>query len=231
MDIHKPKPVHNLREFLSEISVVVIGVLIALTAEQIVESIHWRHAAQEADAAMRKELTQDDGPQAFERLAQTHCIDGQLDAMQAALLAERDAGTPFRPAPLRVPTYYTWDSDAYHQALASSTLSHMSTERAYAWSSPYTLMADMDAASLREANDYSELRMVAAAPAHPSEQMRVQLLSLIARTRGDNAILTEKVEHFIRYAAEPGVTFTAAQKELQLKDHRAIFPGCAQIVP
>lgn len=230
MDIHKPKPVHNLREFLSEISIIVIGVLIALTAEQVVESIHWRHAAQEADAAMRKELTEDDGPQAFERIAQSHCIDAQLDTLQAALLTERDTGAPFRAVALHIPTYYTWDADAYHQAMASSTLSHMSTARAYAWSSPYTLMADLDAASLREANDYSELRMIEVAPPHPSDPMRVQLLALIARARGDNALLTEKIGHFIEYSAQPDVTYTRAEKEMQLKNHRGIFPGCAQTV-
>lgn len=39
VDIHKPKPVHSWREFLSEIGVIVIGVLIALGAEQAVESV------------------------------------------------------------------------------------------------------------------------------------------------------------------------------------------------
>src|SRR6185437_9249744 len=33
VEIHKPKPVHNWREFLTEIGVVVIGVCIALAAE------------------------------------------------------------------------------------------------------------------------------------------------------------------------------------------------------
>lgn len=37
MDIHKPKPIHNWREFLSEIGVIVLGVLIALGAEQSIE--------------------------------------------------------------------------------------------------------------------------------------------------------------------------------------------------
>ena len=33
MEIHKPKPVHNWRELLTEIGVVVIGILIALSLE------------------------------------------------------------------------------------------------------------------------------------------------------------------------------------------------------
>ena len=36
MEIHKPEPAHNLREFFSEVAVVVVGIFIALAAEQAV---------------------------------------------------------------------------------------------------------------------------------------------------------------------------------------------------
>lgn len=45
MDIHKPKPVHNLRQFLSEIAVIVIGVAIALAIQQRAERLSWQPAA------------------------------------------------------------------------------------------------------------------------------------------------------------------------------------------
>lgn len=56
MEIHKPKPIHNWREFLKEIGVIVIGVSIALAGEQAVE--HWREHSQymESRDAMRTEL-------------------------------------------------------------------------------------------------------------------------------------------------------------------------------
>ena len=42
MDIHKPKSIRNWREFLTEIGTIVLGVSIALAAEQAVEWWHWR---------------------------------------------------------------------------------------------------------------------------------------------------------------------------------------------
>ena len=48
MDIHKPKAAHSLREFLIEIGTIVVGVLIALAAEQTVQTMHERRAATEA---------------------------------------------------------------------------------------------------------------------------------------------------------------------------------------
>ena len=42
MDIHKPKPWHGVREFLKEIGTIVIGVLIAIAAEQTAEAFRLR---------------------------------------------------------------------------------------------------------------------------------------------------------------------------------------------
>ena len=47
MDIHKPKPVHTWREFASEIIVIVIGISIALGAEQVVEGFRQRHQVEQ----------------------------------------------------------------------------------------------------------------------------------------------------------------------------------------
>ena len=42
MHIHLPKPLHGWREFLGEVGIIVIGVLIALGAEQVIEDIRWQ---------------------------------------------------------------------------------------------------------------------------------------------------------------------------------------------
>ena len=60
MHIHKPKPLHGLREFLSEISVIVVGILIALALEQTVEALHWRQVRQ-AEVRLRADLEYDVG--------------------------------------------------------------------------------------------------------------------------------------------------------------------------
>ena len=56
MEVHA-KAVHSWRELLSEIGVIVIGVIIALGAEQAVEAIHWRHKVADAEEAMSRELS------------------------------------------------------------------------------------------------------------------------------------------------------------------------------
>jgi hypothetical protein len=57
MEIHKSKPIHNWREFLKEVGIIVLGVSIALAGEQAVEK--WREHRQYAEArqAMFDELS------------------------------------------------------------------------------------------------------------------------------------------------------------------------------
>lgn len=59
MHAHKPKPVHSWREFATEIAVIVIGILIALSLEQMVENWHERKLYREAREAMHDELNYD----------------------------------------------------------------------------------------------------------------------------------------------------------------------------
>lgn len=52
MHFHLPKPLHGWREFVGEVGIIVIGVLIALAAEQLVEDWRWHQKV----AIVRKSL-------------------------------------------------------------------------------------------------------------------------------------------------------------------------------
>src|SRR5690348_4788874 len=56
MDIHKPKPIHNLRELGTEIGVIVVGILIALGLEQAVETWHTNERTEVAQQAVDTEV-------------------------------------------------------------------------------------------------------------------------------------------------------------------------------
>ena len=87
----KASPWHGWRENLREIVIVVIGVFIALVAQQAVEAWDWRQKVDVAEAAMRDELLSDDGPQMVQRLAMHNCIASLLDRIRAAVKADRRA--------------------------------------------------------------------------------------------------------------------------------------------
>ncbi|MGZ3246395.1 MAG: hypothetical protein ACXWI4_07640 [Croceibacterium sp.] len=55
MHIHLPKPLHGWREFVGEVGIIVIGVLLALGAEQAVEALHHRSQVHEMAGKLRAE--------------------------------------------------------------------------------------------------------------------------------------------------------------------------------
>ena len=85
MHFHLPKPMHGWREFAGEVGIIVIGVLIALGAEQVVETLRWHREADEAIASIKNEVT-DHYFSASEALRATPCIDRQLEILEAGLL-------------------------------------------------------------------------------------------------------------------------------------------------
>ncbi|HEX8840750.1 MAG TPA: hypothetical protein VF757_00475 [Sphingomicrobium sp.] len=77
MHVHLPKPLHGWRAFAGEVGIIVLGVLIALGAEQFVESLHWRHQVHETRNAIDAELSHDLAALRF-RLNQRGCVAQRL---------------------------------------------------------------------------------------------------------------------------------------------------------
>jgi hypothetical protein len=95
MDIHKPKPWRGVREFLKEIGTIVIGVLIALGAEAVVQKVHEDRLSDEAREAVRGELNVNITNLALRSLVEP-CMVRQIDEI-GALLDQADAGGSVPP--------------------------------------------------------------------------------------------------------------------------------------
>jgi len=131
MHVHKPKPVNSFREFLSEIGVIVVGIVIAVLLEQAVEAVNRSREVSEAREALHAEIYEN-----AERLKltieQNTCLEQQLDAYAA--WARGGAKPPpyraFAPA-LKVEV---WD------AIKASAVAHMPLKERIHLSSFYGLM-------------------------------------------------------------------------------------------
>ncbi len=93
MDIHKPRPFHNWREFFKEYVIIVLGVATALAGEQAVE--HWREHRQylESREAMRFELASNIAAWVY-RPVVSACAAGRI-AEISALLDKAEKREPF----------------------------------------------------------------------------------------------------------------------------------------
>lgn len=231
MDVHKPKPVHGWRGFLGEIGIIVIGVLIALAAEQAVEALHWRHKVAEAEAAMRLELRDDDLPQAYARVAITPCLNPSLDAIQAMV---ETSGDRARVAALTVaykPLFRTWDAQAWQVALASDAASHMSPSRMIKWSIAYRLVPIIDDANLAERSQLSRLRAGGAAPGQLSPLERERILTAVQDLRASNNGMYFAGLILLRVASDAGVRMTDPARRQALEDMRTRYGSCVATPP
>src|SRR6476620_8693784 len=92
MHLHLPKPLHGWREFVGEVGIIVLGVLIALGAEQVLEAIHWRREAEATRDALNIEAA-DNLQAAVTRTQLQPCVDQRLREI-AIILPDQAAERP-----------------------------------------------------------------------------------------------------------------------------------------
>jgi hypothetical protein len=142
MDIHKPKPWNGVREFLKEYLIIVVGVLTALGAEQVVENVHWARRVGETRAQLNAELSAD-ALNGLEWLSHAPCFDAQLAALREGVAQARRTGTFHAPARRYAPALDVFKTDAWLNARSLQVSDHMSPHEMADYSSVYFFPAEL----------------------------------------------------------------------------------------
>lgn len=226
MEIHKPKPIHGWREFLLEIFVIVLGISIALGAEQIVENIHWQHKLHEAEAAMRLELQDDDLPQANMRIAVARCLDDRLTEIETKI----QSGTDRNQLAALLETYdmngLSWDSEAWNVTVAGDIGAHASAEQMIRWSLPYRLMPRLNALNADEYATLPELRTIryGRGPLTAAEEERI--IAAVEKLRALNLAILDFAAGVINHSVHNGVEPSPEISADYVARARAQFGDC-----
>src|SRR4051794_15624621 len=93
MQLKLPKPLRGWREFVGEVGIIVLGVLIALGAQELVESWQWRQEVRAERASLTEEVSDSLSIIAV-RTAQVPCVDRRLAEIRSILDRHR-RGQPF----------------------------------------------------------------------------------------------------------------------------------------
>jgi len=123
VEIHKPKPVHSWREFLTELGTIVLGICIALAGEQILEELRWQKQVQQARQVIATEMAYNlDG--AIWRMRTVNCVEQRLDTL-AKILDEASRSGSLPPVGyIWQPPAHMWRSGAWESVVASQTAVH-----------------------------------------------------------------------------------------------------------
>jgi hypothetical protein len=154
MHVHLPKPLHGWREFAGEVGIIVLGVLIALAADSLIERENWRQKVKLADANMHVEIERN-RTNAAQYAILAPCADKVLDRMTADLIKGNTAdliklhaiGEPFVTEP--------WTATAWEAAVAGQIGEHMDAHRFLDYAEAFRRSAMMTDMQFRLRDNYA----------------------------------------------------------------------------
>ena len=212
MHFHRLKPLHGWREFIGEVGVIVLGVLIALGAEQAVEWFHWQSKVHEAEAAIGRDLALTSDV-ASERIAIARCSDDRLALLRSAILTsgdhwntilpEKTDGVSFRNqtylAPVRL-----WNTQVWDSLVADGTAAHFDTERARTYALLYHTIQLLAADNQDELNAEPALAILGDKNIGLSADAKLGLIRIVDELRNKNRFITSTSRQILRRIEDVG---------------------------
>lgn len=223
---HIPKPLHGWREFAGEVGIIVLGVLIALSAEQVVEYLRNLAELRKAEDAMRSELRDDNLPQAFIRAAVYPCYSAQLNAIEDAVAsANRTKFVALSKA--YNPVFRTWDDQAWKAALASQVLVNAGSSRMIDWADAYIPIPILSQTAKEESDELSRLSTRLDGIGPISADQRQRLFQVVSDLRHFNRGMTVSSLLFMNVLSARGLTLSPQKRQQLLSEARQTYGACA----
>ena len=244
MRLDLPKALKGWRKVAGEIAIIVVGVLIALGLDQYVQGRQWRQQLQQAEEAFQWELglgAQD----AYERLAIQPCLQSRIVELAERLNREEPRWSAL---PLKLSTKYyrnvlpvvyrppnrTVFMDAWNNALADQTLTHMSPERSAQFSGLYKARSEFG--RLQELELQAAGRLTPLAYDRPLDaDGRREMLVILAEIDRANTLLIRNSEEMLaalnRFGVKFGKANVAAMRKEVLEVQRDYRGSCVQDLP
>ncbi len=228
MEIHKPKPVHGWRELLSEIVVIVIGVSIALAAEQLIETLHWREQVQGAHRTLAADMSNVLG-MAAEREGFSSCLDQHLnhladDIDEASRTGRLPPQGAIHGAPRRL-----WRLNGWDGLVAAGIGPHLTREELLRVSQMAFYLSLAEQANADENAQWTRLyAMVGPGRAAETGELN-DLRAALSAARGDAKSLRLAAAQIARMIE--GTDIVSKDEEQQAKDAYLNGPNHARCIP
>ena len=202
MHFHLPKPLHGWRAFAGEVGIIVIGVLIALGAEQIVEVAHWRGEVTTFQQSLDSEVALDLGTYEY-RMKENGCVERRLDELQAWLQSWR-AGRPFKlSGPIGIPASLNTNTSVWGSR-SSEIVSHMPPGAMFAYADLYDEFSNNETHRFDERSAWLDLAEFDGATELDHRDL-MRLKGLITRARLRDQRITGNAVNFFKKAARMGI--------------------------
>jgi len=202
MHVHLPKPLHGWREFFHEVGIIVLGVLIALGAEQIVSGFHDYSEAREARDNIHAEIAENLSELAS-REATSTCIDRRLDEV-AALIAHSRQANYRRPSWIGRPQVWPMIDAKWSAASSAGRATLLSRSELASYGVIYRNLALVQQVEMEEQTTWAHLRALEYLDPIPADAV-VPLTMALTEARLDTWLVRIHFRRSIVLAARLGI--------------------------
>ena len=171
MDLHVPEgPARSIKDFLIHIVIVIIGILIALGLEQLVEAHNHHRIAEQAVEGFKRELADD--AKAMEEVMQ------EMSKLRAEIRAEIVNLESQTPREIHYPgfTYNVISTASWDTAVATRALADLPYDEAHAYADAYGTFRLFEEIERKELASWQEMRLYGTDPAKLTADQRRTLI-------------------------------------------------------
>lgn len=211
MEIHRPKAIDSWREFLVEVGIIVLGVVIALAAEETVQHYNTRHEVAVVTDSLDDELS-DALFSALERIKFDPCHKQSLARLEE--LSDRDEPT-LSASDAASPPLRLWSSSAWEAAVASGTIEDMPHDERNAYARLFSFVRSLSAWNERERQLWA-LVDAYDRPRPTTPDSRRRFADTVAQLRALNEQITAASRQFVD-AARPLHLRVTNEEQAQLQ--------------
>ena len=202
MHFHMPKPVHGWRDFVGEVGIIVLGVMIALGAEQALEAWHWRGEVRDFKEAVDQELDSD--VNVFrDRVDQTPCLLRRLDQLEKWGTAWETGGQPLLKTKIGRPSYLSPQTNVW-ASRTTDVVSHLSLKDRLAYAALYDSVSSYNINRAAEGAVWVQIQGFSHVRRLDDEEV-ARLRSLIDQARESNAFFVGNFGTFTKKAESLGL--------------------------
>jgi hypothetical protein len=215
MRFRLPKPMRGWREFGGEVGIIVLGVLLALGAQQVVEAIHNREAIAQLRSALRAELADDRGRWEDMR-ASDPCTLQRLEALNQWATTAPAQAKLVRPFVLRL---WNMHSSAWDVAKTSAATGNIPLDERLTYAELYGAIDNWREYFAEERANSIELSALLENADQPDSRRQIRFYvakaRVLARRRADNYPYFFKRFDALKIAPDPSqITITRDPKAL-----------------
>lgn len=198
MEVHKPKhPIHGLRELLKEIGIIVLGVLIALGAEQAVEALHHREIVRRGEEALGDNFARFVQYKAEADL-EAPCMSARAAELRAILDSAAKTRRLGRIGPIPQPYPLPWQIDTWEAMVASGAAPYLPNDKTVLYSRIAMSGIDLYDVATGEWADWGALRSLSGPPRPFGEAEEATARDTLARAVEQADRVRFIAEHTVR---------------------------------